>query len=145
MISTVLGCGTLQNEYKFGQFRKVKPVGEQCHRCQMLLPSIQCGNKICEKTSWCKTCTIIQSYVTGNAIRENAWTSGKNMMGMMNRMTMNCEDRRRNEKKESNDVKSNLKDDEEYCWLLLRELDLFDCYLMWLLLKKKNSNRCAWD
>jgi hypothetical protein len=55
---------------KFGPFRKPVKDGESCARCGFLVPSIQCGMEICEKTKWCESCSRIPSHLSGNLLRE---------------------------------------------------------------------------
>ena len=54
----------------FGPFREANTIGEQCARCGLFAPSIQCGDKMCTKTSWCITCTKIPPQFCGNWLRE---------------------------------------------------------------------------
>lgn len=55
---------------RFGPFRKPDMGGESCARCGFLVPSVQCGVEICEKTKWCESCSRIPSHLSGNLLRE---------------------------------------------------------------------------
>ena len=55
---------------KLDPFREANTSGEQCARCGLFVPSIQCGDKMCSKTSWCITCTKIPPQFCGNWLRE---------------------------------------------------------------------------
>jgi len=39
-------------------------------RCGLLLPSLQTGDEVCEKSGWCQTCTRIPPHVSSNLLRE---------------------------------------------------------------------------
>jgi len=67
---SVIGAGISRNAGKYGPFRVVGREGEQCARCGLLVPSVQCGTEICEKTKWCQSCTRIPPHVSGNLLRE---------------------------------------------------------------------------
>jgi hypothetical protein len=58
------------SSHKFGPFRKTDTNGEQCARCGLFAPSVQCGDKMCSKTSWCITCTKLPPHFCGNWLRE---------------------------------------------------------------------------
>jgi hypothetical protein len=55
---------------RFGPFRRPDNGGESCARCGFLVPSVQCGFEICEKTKWCESCSKIPSHLSGNLLRE---------------------------------------------------------------------------
>jgi len=70
---SVFGAGIASRDAikkKFGPFRKPGKDGESCARCGFLVPSIQCGKEICEKTKWCESCSRIPSHLSGNLLRE---------------------------------------------------------------------------
>lgn len=54
----------------FGPFRTPRDHGEQCVRCGFLVPSVQTGREICEKTGWCSACTRIPPHLSDNLLRE---------------------------------------------------------------------------
>lgn len=56
--------------YTFGPFRLAKAEGETCDRCHLVIPSLQTGRTMCERTGWCQACTRIPAYVSGNMLRE---------------------------------------------------------------------------
>ena len=48
---SVIGAGVARNQGKFGPFKVPDPTtGELCARCGLFVPSIQCGEEICERT-----------------------------------------------------------------------------------------------
>ena len=56
---------------RFGPFETVtagEPV--QCGRCNLFMPSVHCGNQVCTKTKWCRTCTKVSINLSGNVLRE---------------------------------------------------------------------------
>jgi len=70
---SVLGAGMATRDTvkkKFGPFRQADWKGEQCSRCGLFVPSIQCGTEICDKTLWCESCTRIPPHLSGNLLRE---------------------------------------------------------------------------
>jgi len=67
---SVIGAGIARNAGKYGPFHVVGIDGEQCARCGLLVPSVQCGTEICKKTKWCQSCTRIPPHVSGNLLRE---------------------------------------------------------------------------
>jgi len=54
----------------FGPFIPIEDSPVQCLRCGLFAPSLQCGNEICSKTKWCKSCTKAPMHVGGNVLRE---------------------------------------------------------------------------
>lgn len=54
----------------FGPFIPVEESPVQCLRCGLFAPSLQCGNEMCIKTKWCKSCTKVPMHVGGNVLRE---------------------------------------------------------------------------
>lgn len=54
----------------FGPFIPIEDSPIQCLRCGLFAPSLQCGNEICSKTKWCKSCTKAPMHVGGNVLRE---------------------------------------------------------------------------
>lgn len=64
------GTGITRNVGKFGPFRLAKQEGEQCVRCGLVVPSVQCGLEVCETTKWCQSCTRIPPHISGNLLRE---------------------------------------------------------------------------
>lgn len=68
---SVIGAGVARNQGKFGPFKIPDDgVGDACVRCGLFVPSIQCGDEICERTKWCVTCTRIPPHLSGNLLRE---------------------------------------------------------------------------
>lgn len=54
---------------RYGPFLKAtSPV--QCLRCAMFVPSVQCGDEVCAKTQWCRSCTDVPMHLSGNTLRE---------------------------------------------------------------------------
>ena len=54
---------------RFGPFETVtEPI--QCGRCNLFMPSVHCGNQVCTKTKWCRTCTKVSINLSGNVLRE---------------------------------------------------------------------------
>eukprot|EP00523_Entomoneis_sp_CCMP467_P003630 CAMPEP_0168749096 /NCGR_PEP_ID=MMETSP0724-20121128/16529_1 /TAXON_ID=265536 /ORGANISM="Amphiprora sp., Strain CCMP467" /LENGTH=547 /DNA_ID=CAMNT_0008796973 /DNA_START=211 /DNA_END=1854 /DNA_ORIENTATION=- len=58
----------------FGPFRLPRSSSasgvESCVRCGFMVPSVQTGREICEKTGWCIACTRIPPHLSGNLLRE---------------------------------------------------------------------------
>ena len=66
---SVLGGSVGRSRGRFGPFRRGR-AGDVCIRCGFLVPSLQTGDEICEKSGWCQTCTRIPAHVTSNLLRE---------------------------------------------------------------------------
>jgi len=69
---SVIGAGVARNQGKFGPFRKLTQAdgAELCVRCGLFVPSVHCGEEICERTRWCQSCTRIPPHLSGNMLRE---------------------------------------------------------------------------
>ena len=67
---SVQGTGPPSHSYPFGPFRQASHGGEQCRRCLLFSPSVQCGQTICESTGWCESCTRMPTYLSKNMLRE---------------------------------------------------------------------------
>ena len=65
---SVLGGTMGRSRIRFGPFRKGQ--ADLCVRCGFLVPSLQTGGEVCQKTGWCQSCTRIPAHVTGNLLRE---------------------------------------------------------------------------
>mmetsp|Transcript_19268 Transcript_19268/g.28702 ORF Transcript_19268/g.28702 Transcript_19268/m.28702 type:complete len:555 (+) Transcript_19268:113-1777(+) len=70
--NTVKGNAHLTNKVskQFDSFHAASEDGEQCARCGLFAPSVQCGRQICNRTGWCETCTRIPPSICGNLLRE---------------------------------------------------------------------------
>ena len=66
---TVSGGGLQRHAAYFGPFRKPKKP-EQCIRCGLFVPSVQCGGSICDRTRWCESCTRLPPHISQNLLRE---------------------------------------------------------------------------
>lgn len=56
-------------DYEFGPYGA--PVeGALCERCNLLVPSDQTGRVVCIKTKWCRPCTEVPPFVSGNLLRK---------------------------------------------------------------------------
>lgn len=53
----------------FGPFVQARE-GQVCVRCGFLLPSVQTGREVCEKTGWCLPCALLPPQLSGNMLRE---------------------------------------------------------------------------
>lgn len=58
-------------------FRKAKSTGEQCKRCNLFLPSRQCGTTICIETGWCFSCSHLPAFVARENLRDSLWLRGQ--------------------------------------------------------------------
>ena len=67
---SVLGGSFARNAGRFGPFKVADDSGEQCARCGLFAPSVQCGNEICTKSRWCQACTRIPPHMSSNLLRE---------------------------------------------------------------------------
>ena len=68
---SVMGGSISRTKNRFGPFRKANPDGsDMCIRCGFMLPSLQTGEEICEKSGWCQTCTRIPPHISSNLLRE---------------------------------------------------------------------------
>lgn len=54
---------------RYGPFEKVTS-SVQCLRCALFVPSVQCGDEVCAKTQWCRSCTDVPVHMSGNTLRE---------------------------------------------------------------------------
>ena len=54
----------------FGPFFEPGSEGEQCFRCGLFVPSVQCGKSICKRSRWCFACTRVPANLSGNLLRE---------------------------------------------------------------------------
>mmetsp|Transcript_15551 Transcript_15551/g.38366 ORF Transcript_15551/g.38366 Transcript_15551/m.38366 type:complete len:572 (+) Transcript_15551:124-1839(+) len=63
------GKGGAMPSNSFGPFRVAK-AAEACKRCGLLVPSLQTGGVVCEKTGWCRKCTKLSASVYGDYLRE---------------------------------------------------------------------------
>lgn len=63
------GKGSVLPSKSFGPFRAAK-AGEACKRCGLLVPSLQTGRAVCDKTGWCQKCTKLSAIVHGEYLRE---------------------------------------------------------------------------
>ncbi|CAJ1969286.1 unnamed protein product [Cylindrotheca closterium] len=63
------GKGAVEPPTSFGPFRVAK-AAEACKRCGLIVPSLQTGRIICEKTGWCKKCSKLSAIVYGDYLRE---------------------------------------------------------------------------
>ena len=70
-VNTVKNRGDLNTKsaIKFDKFRKAKKEGEQCTRCGLFAPSVQCGTQICDKSGWCLSCSMIPPSICGDMLR----------------------------------------------------------------------------
>jgi len=66
---SIMGGNIGRSKNCFGPMRKAA-AGDQCVRCGFLLPSLQTGDEVCEKSGWCQTCTRIPPHVSSNLLRE---------------------------------------------------------------------------
>lgn len=66
---SIMGGNIGRTKNCFGPFRKATD-GEMCVRCGFMLPSLQTGDEICEKSGWCQSCTRIPPHVSSNLLRE---------------------------------------------------------------------------
>jgi len=54
---------------QFGPFREASSEGEQCFRCGLYAPSVQCSKFICKSSRWCFACCSIPPHLSGNLLR----------------------------------------------------------------------------
>lgn len=66
---SILGGNLTRGRGKFGPFRRGNG-DDLCVRCGFIVPSLQTGEELCEKSGWCLTCTRIPAHVTSNLLRE---------------------------------------------------------------------------
>jgi len=56
---------------QFGPFREASSSeGEQCFRCGLFAPSVQCSKYICNRTRWCFACCTIPPHLSGDLLRD---------------------------------------------------------------------------
>lgn len=67
---SVLGGSFSRNAGRFGPFKTADQDGEQCARCGLFAPSVQCGYEVCTRSKWCQTCTRIPPHISSNLLRE---------------------------------------------------------------------------
>lgn len=53
----------------FGPFVDARD-GQICVRCGFVMPSVQTGRQVCEKTGWCLACSLLPPQLSGNLLRE---------------------------------------------------------------------------
>jgi hypothetical protein len=53
----------------FGPFVQARD-GQVCVRCGFIMPSVQTGREVCEKTGWCLPCAVLPPQLSGNLLRE---------------------------------------------------------------------------
>eukprot|EP00977_Amphora_coffeiformis_P005896 scaffold1248_cov170-Amphora_coffeaeformis.AAC.15 len=53
----------------FGPFVEARD-GDICVRCGFIMPSVQTGRQVCEKTGWCLACALLPPQLSGNLLRE---------------------------------------------------------------------------
>ena len=53
----------------FGPFVDARD-GQICVRCGFVMPSVQTGRQVCEKTGWCLACALLPPQLSGNLLRE---------------------------------------------------------------------------
>lgn len=66
---SILGSSGARNKSRFGPFRPAND-GDICARCGLILPSLQTGDQVCDKSGWCQACTRIPPHVSSNLLRE---------------------------------------------------------------------------
>lgn len=71
---SVMGGGIGRTKNRFGPFRRAETGGSSggiaCVRCGLMVPSLQTGDEVCEKTGWCQSCTRIPPHISANLLRE---------------------------------------------------------------------------
>lgn len=70
----VLASDTVQSSEQdcknyFGPFVDARD-GQICVRCGFVMPSVQTGRQVCEKSGWCLACTLLPPQLSGNLLRE---------------------------------------------------------------------------
>jgi hypothetical protein len=66
---SVMGGSIGRSKNRFGPFRKAD-AGEICVRCGLILPSLQTGDEVCEKSGWCLHCSRLPPHISSNLLRE---------------------------------------------------------------------------
>lgn len=70
----VMACETVESSEQdaknyFGPFVESRD-GQVCVRCGFIMPSVQTGRQVCEKTGWCLPCALLPPQLSGNLLRE---------------------------------------------------------------------------